>query len=459
MAAHTSDIVIVGGGVAGCATAVAFGRQGRTVVLLERSLAQPEGVVGELLQPGGVRALNSLGMGDCLKNIDAVPCRGYRVSYFNESVNIPYPDDPNAPGAAHSNHGRFIQNLRQAATNAPNVTVVEAKATDLLRNGDTGKVIGVLAYSGGDSKKAMEYYGSLTIVCDGYASTFRKGYLPNKHSSQSKFWALELIDAKLPEPYYGHVFLSDAPPILVYQISPRQTRIFMDVPTGLPSASPGAGGIKSHMLSVVLPRLRPGCQNSFRDAVARGKFRSMPNSFLPPSEQKVPGLLFLGDALNMRHPLTGGGMTVAFNDVLLISKLLAPEIVPSLDDSYAVLEQIGHFHWARKRSSSLINILAMALYTLFAAKDTTLAALKTECFRYFQIGGRCKEEPCGMLAGLIRSPGILVYHFFAVAFYSVWLVLAEAPIWKIPYAVVAATMIIWKACCVIGPYLIWELMP
>lgn len=60
---HTSDIVIVGGGVAGCANAVAFGKQGRTVVLLEKSLTQPERVVGELLHPGGVRALHSLGMG------------------------------------------------------------------------------------------------------------------------------------------------------------------------------------------------------------------------------------------------------------------------------------------------------------------------------------------------------------------------------------------------------------
>lgn len=152
-------------------------------------------------------------------------------------------------------------------------------------------------------------------------------------------------------------------------------------------------------------------------------------------------------------------MTVAFNDALLISKLLAPENVLSLDDSNAVLAQIGRFHWARKQSSSLINILAMALYTLFSAEDTKLTALKNGCFRYFQIDGRCKQEPCGMLAGLIQSPWVLIYHFFAVAFYSVWLVLLEAPIWKLPYEVVAATLIIWKACCVIGPYLLWEVRP
>ena len=57
------------------------------------------------------------------------------------------------------------------------------------------------------------------------------------------------------------------------------------------------------------------------------------------------------------------------------------------------------------------------------------------------------------------SPWVLVYHFFAVAFYSVRLVLAEAPVWMIPYKVVVAVLIIWKASWVIGPYLVWEVMP
>ena len=44
----------------------------------------------------------------------------------------------------------------------------------------------------------------------------------------------------------------------------------------------------------------------------------MPNSWLPPSTNRTPGMVILGDAMNMRHPLTGGGMTVAFNDVVLL---------------------------------------------------------------------------------------------------------------------------------------------
>ena len=57
-----ADGIIVGAGIAGCALAVALGKQGRRVVLLERSLKEPDRIVGELLQPGGVRALQDLGI-------------------------------------------------------------------------------------------------------------------------------------------------------------------------------------------------------------------------------------------------------------------------------------------------------------------------------------------------------------------------------------------------------------
>jgi 2-polyprenyl-6-methoxyphenol hydroxylase-like FAD-dependent oxidoreductase len=56
------DLAIVGAGILGCALAVAFGNQGRRVLLIERDLSEPNRIVGELLQPGGVQALEKLGM-------------------------------------------------------------------------------------------------------------------------------------------------------------------------------------------------------------------------------------------------------------------------------------------------------------------------------------------------------------------------------------------------------------
>lgn len=59
---NSYDVVIVGAGILGCALAAAFGKQGRRVLLLERDLSEPDRIVGELLQPGGVSALEKLGL-------------------------------------------------------------------------------------------------------------------------------------------------------------------------------------------------------------------------------------------------------------------------------------------------------------------------------------------------------------------------------------------------------------
>ncbi|KIL56573.1 hypothetical protein M378DRAFT_1034416 [Amanita muscaria Koide BX008] len=56
------------------------------MALLERSLAEPDRIVGELLQPGGVMALRQLGLESCLENIDAIPCQGYCIYDNGKSV-------------------------------------------------------------------------------------------------------------------------------------------------------------------------------------------------------------------------------------------------------------------------------------------------------------------------------------------------------------------------------------
>lgn len=187
---------------------------------------------------------------------------------------------------------------------------------------------------------------------------------------RSNFVGLILKDAKLPAPNHGHVILGNNAPVLLYQISQHDTRILIDVPGKLPSV--GTGELHKYLRNIVLPDLPVSLRKPFEDALnSPERLKSMPNSFLPPSTNNTPGLMLLGDAMNMRHPLTGGGMTVAFNDVLLISNLLSPDNVPTFNDTRIVLEKMKTFHWKRKSLSSVINILAQALYSLFAANGMT----------------------------------------------------------------------------------------
>jgi len=98
-------------------------------------------------------------------------------------------------------------------------------------------------------------------------------------------------------------------------------------------------------------------------ALETERLRSMPNSFLPPSTSSELGVILLGDAMNMRHPLTGGGMTVALNDVVYLSEFLKGDVTKDQEETMVQMEL---FFWKRKELSGVINVLAQALYSLFS---------------------------------------------------------------------------------------------
>jgi squalene monooxygenase len=142
---------------------------------------------------------------------------------------------------------------------------------------------------------------------------------------------------------------------------------------------------------------------------------------------------------------------------VLLGEVLHPDVVPYLDDTKLVLKQMQSFHWKRKGLSSVINILAMALYSLFAAEDKQLKALQAGCFEYFKLGGNCIDGPVGLLAGIIRQPFVLFYHFFAVALLSMWIYITSAGVLMVPVRSVLSVGVFYKACIVIFPYIFSEL--
>lgn len=92
-----------------------------------------------------------------------------------------------------------------------------------------------------------------------------------------------------------------------------------------------------------------------------------------------------------------------------------------------------------------------------SSSDPQLKALQFGCFRYFQRGGQCVDGPVGLLAGIIRQPFVLFYHFFAVALLSIWLLISESPLYRIPLALLSSVGVFWKACLVLFPFIFSEL--
>merc|ERR1719230_2287054 len=73
--------------------AYALGVRGRRVLCVERDLSEPDRIVGELLQPGGVLALRSLGLETCVDGIDAQKVHGYAMYMDGKESKVEYPTD------------------------------------------------------------------------------------------------------------------------------------------------------------------------------------------------------------------------------------------------------------------------------------------------------------------------------------------------------------------------------
>lgn len=450
------DCIVVGGGVVGPAFAKGLARYGRNVLILERDLREPDRIVGELLQPGGINSLKAIGMEKALDGIDAAPIYGYEVIYGGNGVHIPYPT-PKDEGATKPaegrafHHGRFVQNLRRIAAETPGIDFRQGTVTDILMEGDA--VVGVRAKT--SSEKYEDFRAPLVAICDGTSSKFRKKFNATKPDVKSYFVGLILHHPQLVAPNHGHVIIGPKhKPILVYEISPTEARCLCDVPAPLPSVSDGS--LNKWLSENCLPHLPEGLKPSFRDALEHQRMRSMPNQYLPAVKYDVPGLVIVGDALNMRHPLTGGGMTVGFADAVSLSSILGPVDVNW--GNFSVIKGLLHrFREERKQSSAVVNVLSVALYSLFSAPSPELQILQRGCFRYFLRGGDCVSGPVSLLSGLTPRPSMLFYHFFSVAFYSIYLNFIEKGWTGFPVALLQMFTTLWTAIVVFMPFLWREL--
>jgi squalene monooxygenase len=356
-------------------------------------------------------------------------------------------------------NGRFVQRLRAAAAAVPAVTVRQATVRSLVgRDGapwqeGRGPVAGVAyKHTGGGvtstaDAPARVARAHLTVVCDGMYSNLRAKLSTPSIATPSYFVGLVLEGAQLPAPSHGHVVLMAPSPVLFYPISSTEVRCLVDVPgASLPSASTGA--LAAYLLDVVAPQVPEALRAPFESAVKRGGVRSMQNKILPAKPLHIPGALLLGDSFNMRHPLTGGGMTVALSDAALLTKMLSA--LPDFADPAATALATAGFYTARKPLSATINTLANALYAVFVARPDAPAhdAMRGACFDYLARGGWYARGPISLLSGLAPKPSVLVAHFFAVAVYGVGRLLLPRPTLK---GVRLAVALLATACGIILP--------
>jgi squalene monooxygenase len=406
------DICVVGAGVAGAAMAAYLGDHGFKVAVVEKDMREQDRIVGELMQPGGVNQLMEMRLEHVLDGYDAQPITGYALFMNGQHFTIKYPGSETGRGL---HNGKLLVQMRAHLLSHTCVTVIEGTAVALMEG--PNKVTG-LRYIPKDDDSISEINASLTIVCDGMFSSFRDTLSDTTKTVSSYFLGLILHDCELPFPNHGHVIAAEPLPVLAYPVSSAETRVLIDFPA---EHAPRRGEeLSKYLREKIGPQMPAEIQASYYKAVEEGKFKVMPNHLIPARPKLRSGAMLVGDSLNMRHPLTGGGMTVALTDVHHLGDRLI-----AIRDSFKAEEidaAVGAFYDKRNAQNASINILADALYRVMSDKD-----LKEACYSYLQMGGKKSSVPLSLLAAVNRNNRKLLQHFFAVAMHGVRRILLPLP--------------------------------
>jgi squalene monooxygenase len=296
--------------------------------------------------------------------------------------------------------------MRSYILSLENVDVFEGTVTSLLEEPDGIKGV---AYKVSQSGSERTIQAPLTIVSDGPFSRFRGSLSTPDIEVNGYFVGIMLKNCPLPKPGYGHLVMGDHPPFVMYPVNSNEIRILIDFPGSIPPRIDES--FKAFLIKEFLPHIPDSMKNAFENAVKLGGFKMMPNHRLPASPTFKQGAVLIGDSLNMRHPLTGGGMTAAFADVALLSSLLIE--ISDFDDSEIIMKTVRKFYLTRHLGNQTINILADGLYGVVTHPD-----LQESFFEYVLRGGKFADEPIAILCGLNKDKKLLRKHFFAVANYG-----------------------------------------
>ncbi len=429
------DVCIAGAGVAGTAMASYLGQAGFRVALIERDWSPPDQIIGELLQPSGAQLVGALGFGDAFEGYEAQPIDGYAIYLDGEHFRVGYPSGAHGYGFRY---GRFVQKLRTHLDLHESVEKIEGRVTSVERDGH-GRVVGLRYRSGAEGRGPQRSLrGRLSVVSPGSATGLRRELAAVTPQVKGHMLGMLLEGDCLPHAGHGHVIIARPAPILAYPVASQLTRVLIDFPDSIGPRK--KDDLKRYLNEKVAPQLPERLRDAFGRSVAAGGFRTKATHLLAARPQAHAGVVLLGDALNMRHPVTGAGMTAALTDVEQLGAGLIG--ASSFAEWSAVVER---FYRERHKKNATLNILAFALYRVFMHPK-----LRSACFEYLKRGGSYSAEPMSILSGLSRSRTLLLRHFISVAIAGVAAEVGPVPT---PSRLLSAWRVLRDAAQIVMPLL------
>lgn len=368
------DAIIVGGGVAGTACALALAPGGYRMLLLERARFPREKPCGEGLMPHGVRVLERLGVRpDVLAHAGARPFRGIR--YRNRRGRVaeaafPTVDGSGAMGLAICRRDLdtiLLERVKALGT----VTVREGWEVARVLQKD-GAIVGVAGHPVGHRGQDEAFRAPLVIGADGRHSVFhRQGVVCRRYLPRRRFAVTGHVADVESDPSSVEVLLCDWGEAYVAPAGASGTLVALLLESAAVPAF--RGQLARRYLAVV----RSGDVLGERAAGARlsGPVRAVGPLGYRVSAVHRPGALLVGDSAGFLDPLTGDGMALA----MATAVAAAPLVARAFDDGDFGAGLGRRYRAARRRvvrSTMRLTRLLLALSRHRAIADAAVEVVR-----------------------------------------------------------------------------------
>ena len=359
----TADVIVCGAGLGGLTAAVALGRAGWRVLLLEQQPTPAQIHKGELLQPRSIQILDRLGVLPALVPA-SVPAR--RLVCLDPAGRPSVALDYHALSTPYNYLLTSYYPSIQAAVEQTLPATVEVRrgtrVTGLVEDAD-GRIVGVRTSSGGETG---EVRAALVVAGDGLSSSLRAaaGLDVVKEQYPHRLLAFDLAAPDGRQPFGerpGDVcaYLTPRGLRLVYTMPGGRIRIY--VQTGLDEyRRVGRSGLPAWAAGVLdgvpgIAGLRGPLLAGLDSAQPLAAWRYLATSWWR------PGLALLGDAAHGVHPMAAQGMNAAIADVWTLARSVGTAVTdpPRLDAALAAYDRAG-----RERMAYTLR-MSHSLSTLF----------------------------------------------------------------------------------------------
>ena len=312
------DVIVIGGGPAGSASALFLAGYGYQVVLLDQARFPRDKVCGEFISPAADAILKRLGVLSEIEAWSPLRLRGVAISSYEKTgfaVDYPFLPGTTRPMTSLSLPRRVLDRLLIERVKQSGVAVKEGhKVTDLII--EEGQVAGVRGRD--DSKTLFEFRASVVVEAGGRNSVSLRRFDLKKKSRGSGKIALA-AHWTTPQPLDKYCAMHISPPGYT-GIAPTgegQANVVLVV-----DKKSLQGGHDLHDFYVRTVLKNPLRRKLLDRAEVEENVRSVDSLAFSVRPQQIGGLVLVGDASGFIDPFTGEGIYLSLRSAEIASDVI-----------------------------------------------------------------------------------------------------------------------------------------